>query len=135
MDEFGMTADDWRWLSWEQDKFMLAQRWKALKTLWGPPVIDERSTGRRTDGVTDYTANRDGNWTVWRAVCATVGVVLGRYWHAQVEARYRAKYGYARSSDMAYWDSHPVYGGYTVDCLWLYPGCRVSIFNDGETNL
>lgn len=134
-DEYGFTPDDWREMRWESHRDMLIQRWNALRTLWGPPVVDRLSTSRRRDGATDYTANRDGDWTLWRAVRATVGIVLGLYWHDEVERRHRARHGFTAGLDLAFWDAASIYGGYTVDCLWLYPGCRVSIFNDGETNL
>lgn len=47
----------------------------------------------------------------------------------------KKKRGYACGIDMAYWDCRSVYGGYAVECLWLYPGCRVSIFDGGESFL
>lgn len=100
------------------------QRWRALKALWLPPVVDEISTKYRHDGVTDYRDNRDDDWTFWRAIKATIGIVL---------ARFDAGDSYLGSFEMAYWDAGSTYGGYTVDRLWLYPRCRISIFNDGET--
>ncbi|MEO5586080.1 MAG: hypothetical protein ABIQ81_00135 [Novosphingobium sp.] len=134
-DEWGVTPDDYREMRWEHDRHMLGQRWKALRTLWGAPVVDAWSTAHRADGVTNYTANRDGDWTLWRAIRATIGIVLGLYWHDEIEKRHRARHGFTGGLDLAFWDAGSIYGGYTSDCVWLYPGCRVFIFNESETNL
>lgn len=130
-DEWGMTPEDWRWLRWESEREHLANRWKALKAIWGQPVVAQCTS--------QYVRNERGrgdDWTVWRAVWATIGVILDRSWTDQVEGRWKARKGrHAYGLDLAYWDATSVYGGYEVTVLSLYPRCRVSIFNDGETNL
>lgn len=135
-DDIGMMPDDHRWLAWEMDRYMLDQRWKALKALWLAPVVNEWATKRRTDGVIVHITNRDDEWTFWNGVKATIGIVLGRHWTERASERWKSRIGWcAFGIGVAYWDSNTVYGGYTVDCCWLYPRCRVSIFNDEETNL
>lgn len=127
-DEFGMSDEDWRWVRWEAEREQLAHRWKAVKAIWGKPVPARYKS--------QYVSNeraRGGDWTPWRAICATVAIVLNRNWTDKVEHRWRARYGYASGIDMAYWDARSVYGGYTGMICWLYPRCRVSIFSDGET--
>jgi hypothetical protein len=123
-DSYGMTHRDMREMYAEEDHYMAEQRRKALIALWARPVVDEISTRRRSDGVICYKASRGEDWTLWRALCASYGLIFARY----------DRDGLA-GHDMAYWDSGPVYGGYTVDVLRLYPGCRIEHFNDGETNL
>lgn len=135
-DDIGWTPDDYRELRWQYERHMLGQRWKALRTLWGPPVVNEWATGRRKDGVTVYQANRDDDWTFWRAVKATIGIVLGRHWTEDAAECWKSGHVFsAYGKGVAFWDSRSVYGGYDVDCCWLYPRCRVSIFSDGESNL
>lgn len=142
-DEFGMTAEDWRWERWQYYQYDLGQRWKALRTLWGPPIIDEDSTRRRTDGVINYSANRDDEWTFWSAVKATVAIVLNRRWTDDAERRWKARNahrsGWGRMAylgvTVAYWDAGSIYGGYTSEVCSLHPGCRVQLFNDSESNL
>lgn len=127
-DEWGMTDEDWRWVRWEAEREQLAHRWKALKAIWGKPVPARYPS--------QYVGNeraRGDDWTPWRAICATVAVVLNRNWTDKVEQRWRARHGFAGGIDMAYWDARSVYGGYTGMICWLYPRCRISIFSDGET--
>lgn len=129
-DDLGMTAEDWRWLRWEAERERSADRWKALKAIWGAPVVSPHQS--------QYVSNERGrgeDWTVWRAICATVGILLDRNWTDKIEARWRTRHGFASGIDMAYWDARSVYGGYTGMICWLYPRCRVSIFSDGETFL
>lgn len=127
-DEWGMTDEDWRWVRWEGECEQLAHRWKALKAIWGKPVPARYPS--------QYVSNeraRGDDWTPWRAICATVAIVLNRNWTDKVEQRWRARHGFAGGIDVAYWDARSVYGGYTGMICWLYPRCRISIFSDGET--
>lgn len=129
-DEWGMSEEEWRWERWEYEQERLRDRWKALKALWLRPVPSKNPS--------QYVANESGrgdDWTFWRAICATIGVVLDLAWTDAIEARSRARRGFVAGIDMAYWDARSLYGGYAVSVLWLYPRCRVSIFSDGETFL
>lgn len=132
-DECGLTLDDYREMTWEHDRYMLGQRWKALKALWCPPVVDKHRTAGRRDGVIVYIANRDEEWTLWRGIRATIGLIFN------VRPRLDPQTGnYVngwRASSMAFWDSGPVYGGYAVDVLKLHSWFGVELFNDGETCL
>lgn len=131
-DEFGMTDQDHKDLYRELRRLDRYHRWRALKALWLPPVKED--VGRGKQRTRDA---RDDDWTFWRAVLATVGLVFDRHWTDKAEDRHKARTGkrYVESYDMAYWDAHDTYGGYDVMVLWLYPGCRVSIFSDGESFL
>lgn len=127
-DCFGMTDEQWRWVRWEYRREHARDRWKALKALWGKPT---RSTS--TSQYVDLARDKGDDWTIWRAICASIGVILDRNWCDVDEERLIAKQGSrAYGLDMAYFDARSVYGGYEVTVLWLYPGCRVSIFSDGE---
>lgn len=120
-DPGGPTVSDMQEMYAEVDRYNAEQRRKALVALWTPPVVDTVATKRRRDGVICYTSNRGDDWTFWRALCASYGLIFARY----------AKDGMG-GFDMAYWDAGPVYGGYTVEVLRLYPGCRIKHYNDGE---
>lgn len=136
-DEIGMTREDLRWLRWENERDDLRHRWRALRAIWCKPVL--------ADDWYDKTIKRDArgdDWTLGRAVKATIGILLNRRWTDKVKRKAEEKrkkslrkswgfYGYG----MAFWDNHRTYGGYAVMVVWLYPGCRVSIFSDGECNL
>lgn len=127
-DSFGMTAEEWRWARWEFRREHARDRWKALKALWCKPV---QSTSRSQ--YVDLARDKGDDWTIWRAICATIGVILDRNWCDVAEERLMARKGSrAYGLDMAYFDARSVYGGYEVTVLWLYPSCRVSIFSDGE---
>lgn len=132
-DELGMTPDDHRWLAFDIYQHGLGQRWKALKALWCAPIVDEVSTRRRTDGVIDYIQNRGEDWTLMRAIRASIGLILG------LSPRHDPKTGnwhrWWDSLELAFWDNHSVYGGYTVDVLQLIGWFGVECFNDGETCL
>lgn len=129
-DDLGMTDEDWRWVCWESERERLADRWKALKALWGKTVRSARPSQYVGNG-----RSRGDDWTPWRAICATVGIILDRNWTDDVEQIWRGRHGFCPGVDMAYWDARSVYGGYEVTVLWLYPRCRVSIFSGGESGL
>lgn len=110
------------------------QRRRALKALWLPPV----PTTRKKDPYADFRDNRGDDWTFWRAVRATIGLVLARYQTDAADERQRercrrkGRLVWVESWDMAYWDAGSTYGGYTVDVLKLHHRCRIAVFNDGE---
>lgn len=81
------------------------------------------STRHRTDGVIDYERNRGEEWTLWRALVATVAVILDR--------RHRGG-DYMASVDLGFWDSRSDGYGYSYGYLHLYPGWRVEVGTDGE---
>lgn len=93
--------------------------WTALRRLWSGPVVQHV---RKSDGVTIYSANREEEWTFWRAVRASIGIVLRRY---SEDGR--------GGLPLAFWNSHQDGYGYSFDYLTLYPGCRVEVASDGET--
>ena len=119
-DEYGMRRDDWRWLRWDIEREDLLQRWRAIKALWGEPIKSPARRGEWTifDG---YERNRDEEWTGWRAVLATVAILLDR----------RGS-DYRSSVNLAFWDARDTYGGYEIMRLTLSAGMRVEIFSDGE---
>ncbi|MEE8610132.1 MAG: hypothetical protein V3V60_08455 [Sphingomonas aquatilis] len=123
-------ADGWD-LTLKQERELVAsmraydreQRWAALRMLWGRPIIDVWSTRRRTDGVIDYERNRGEEWTLWRALVATIALILDR--------RHRGG-NYMASVDLGFWDSRADGSGYSYGYLHLYPGWRVEVGTDGE---
>lgn len=133
-DDLGLTPDDWREIWWGEVCHERLMRWRALKALWLPPVKcrprDRRKGWTIYDG---YERNRDEEWTFCRGVRASIGLVLG------LRPRLDPKTGnyrtWSSSVSVAYWDSGPTYGGYSVEVLNLHPWCRVDLFNDGETCL
>lgn len=134
-DQFGMTDEDWRWVRWEDEREMLSHRWRALKALWLKPVVDQRATQRRTDGVICYHADRDEEWTLAGAFLTTVAIIIDRRWGQRDVERYKARTGcsFVFGKSMCFWDSRATYGGYEVMICDLYPGVRYSIFSDGES--
>ncbi|MBI0530319.1 hypothetical protein D9602_02960 [Sphingomonas sp. TX0522] len=140
--EGAADADGWE-LTPQQERELAAslraydreQRWAAFRMLWGRPVVNVWSTERRTDGVIDYVRNRSEEWTLWRAIIATLALILSRY-HGQREVeRYCARTGrlYIPRRDLGFWDSRADSGGYGYGYLELYPRCRVSVGWDGES--
>ena len=119
-DEWGMTKSDWDQIAAAQIEHDKQQRRKALRAIWLPPVVDSI---RESDGCIIYRDNRGDEWTFLRAVKVTLAILLHRR---------NIKDEMGESLDMAYWDSAKTYGGYTVDCLWLYPRLTYQIFNEGE---
>ena len=128
-DEWGLTWFDWQAI-WDEDDLVRHElQRRALKALWCKPVVSKV----RSDGVICHRDGRGDDWTLGRALLATLAIFMGREWHDGAEARWGP--GHRHSRDMAFWDGLPVYGGHTVEVLWLYAGCHFSIFNDGETSL
>jgi len=126
----GMTLADFDDMYAEVDRYNAEERRKALRALWGRPG----AWGRDGD-----ESGRGDDWSIWRALQATVGLVFARYWSDEADRRWAwrlgKRYRYSYGHDMAFWDAGPVCGGYTVEVLRLYPGCRIEHFNDGEVNL
>lgn len=111
------------------------QRVGALAMLWGPPIVDQASTRRRTDGVVDYSRRRQKEWTLWRGILATVAIVLNRR-HGRRQAvlqKRRSGSSYVASLDLGYWSARSDGYGYSAMLCWLYPGVRVEIISDGES--
>lgn len=144
-DQWGMLPSDHEEITASIREEDRRQRRAALAALWGPPVLDYV----RYDGVSIFKRSRDEEWTFWRAIQATVGLVLGRYWNDEAAARWERRSTLAHALfgrpnpyrfrlpglTLVYWDNRRVYGGYSVEVLQLYPGCRIEHFNDGETSL
>ena len=118
-DEFGLTEADWAKLRREAFIERHIQRFKALVMLWGP-AIRSKPRGRKPWTVYDgYDRSRGDDWTFWRAVRATLGIVLCRY-HLD---RHGPTY---HGMDMGHWDLVRGWG----DRWWrleLQPYCRVEI--------
>lgn len=110
----------WQEIAVEEHRWLYVQRFRALKALWLKPVVDRV----RRDGVVEHRDGRGDDWTVWRAIKATIGVAFDLQ-HSCDE--------YRGSMDMAFWDSVSVYGGWESTCLSLYPGCKIRIYTDGDT--
>jgi len=110
------------------------QRWAAFRMLWGRPIVDVWSTRRRTDGVIDYERNRGDEWTLWRAVLATLALLLNRRHGQRQIDRHEARTGEwcVDYHDLGFWDSRADGYGYSFGYLHLYPGWRVEVGSDGE---
>lgn len=134
----GLTADQEAEITASIREYEREQRWRALKALWLPAVIDEAATARRVNKTVCFRDNRGDDWTFWRAVRATIGLLLARYQTDEHDREFmrlgRRKwpiFGY----EMAFWDSEVTYGLYAVDVLQLFPRCRISVFNDDESSM
>lgn len=121
-DGLGMTPQHWRELLWENDRERLRQRWSALKAIWYEPATPTTCFGR----------GDEFNW--WNAACATLALLLGRFWGDADEARWKRRLGakYIWGRDVAFFDNHQSYFGWSHMAVKLYPGLRVEIFSDGE---
>lgn len=113
---------------------------RAIVALWGRPLKTKARDTRKGWTIYDgYTRNRDEEWTVWRAVLCTIAILLRRYWSDDAQHAWAKRHGknscWADTPTLAYFDCWPVYGGYNAEIVQLAPGCRFSVFNDGETNL
>lgn len=133
-DDVGLTPDDYRAIWWGMEREHLRQRIKAVRTMWGKPTKSRPASAKKGWTVYDgYSRNRDGDWTFWRGVRATIGCLFN------ITPRLDPKTGnwvrFWDSLSIAYWDSGPVYGGYTVERLNLHGWFGVELFNDGETVL
>lgn len=128
-DECGVSDWDWHEMRSEEDRIRRRDRWQALVALWWLPK--RQPPRRRSEGWTvhdGHERNRDEEWTLWRALLATVAIVTGRD-HTQ---RQVDRYGHEDSWNIAYFGAGATYGGYDVMVVQLYPRCRISIFSDGE---
>lgn len=129
-DDCGMTSEDWRWLLWELERERILARWKAIKALWGKPKLAKYPCQFVT-----FERARGDEWSFWRAVRATIGLAFDLEWTDDMARKARQRGRCSTGMDLAYWDNRSVYGGYSVWVVWLYPGFRISMFNDGETFL
>ena len=131
-DEWGMSAEDRRFLAWELDQEERRHRFKALKALWG-----HRGPKVWYSGCEGNSAGKGDDWTFWRAVRMSLALIFGRQWGQVDEDAYERQTGrrFCKSFNMCFWDNGPTYGGYTVMVGRLCPGLRCEIFHDGETFL
>lgn len=119
-DKYGMTPDDWRAMAWHARRYDDLNRLRALRALWGKPIRSKPRDSRVGWTVyDDHERNRAEEWTFWRALRATVALVLGWRGHSY------------KSVSLCYWDCWPVYGGYSGMSLSLH-GWTVEIVDEGE---
>lgn len=90
---------------------------------------------------------RDEEWTLRRAIMATIACYLGREWGDTHAHRWRDRHPianragervrplYVPSTPLCYWNSHSDGYGYSFEYLSLHPGLRVSLDHDGESFL
>ena len=119
VDEFGMSEEAWRWERWEYQREALRERWAALRMLWGKPIRDRWEGSIRARGE---------EWTFWRAVKATIGIILDR---RHTDAHGKSWLG----MDMGHWDYR---SGGCGGCSWsamvlqLHAWCRIEILSDSD---
>lgn len=149
----GTRADAWA-NSFAEWKYSRVLELKALAALWGPAVPHRARNCRKGWNVYDgHVSNRDEEWTFFRAVWATGAIITRRCWGQRQIDRARERFerrknnlrwdgerweywsAYPSGRQMSYWDSWggaSSYGHYAIE---LYPGCRISIYHDGESGL
>jgi hypothetical protein len=104
----------------------LLERSAALRMLWGPVIRHRARDARKGWTVYDgHERDRGEEWTFWRAIIATVAILISR--------RHRDKDFPSDSWDLGYWDSHSDGYGYSFGYLHLWRGARVEIGRDGES--
>lgn len=114
-DEFGMAPDDHAEVAWSIHQHQLQQRYAALYALWAKPVV--RRT--RKDGVKEYQRARTEDWTIWRAVRASIGLVFGIY-------------GQSYGTELAFWDAGPTYAGWSAQVVSLCGWVAIDHYDDGD---
>lgn len=138
--------DDWAYGLTEEEDAQLAadyrhhdrsERFKALCMLWGPAIVNEGATRGRRDGVTVYSRDRGEEWTFFRAIRASVALILNRRWSQDQVDWHEKRTGrtWAESFDLGYWDAASDGYGYNNGYLNLYHGWRVEVGSDGESFL
>lgn len=115
-----------------------AERWAALRALWGPAIRNEPRDRRLGWTIYDgHVRARDEEWTLLRALSATVGIVLGLRWGDAEDRRWERRHGqsavWAPCYDLAFWDSRSDGYGYSSMQLHLRAWFHVEIFSDGES--
>lgn len=125
-------VDDWA-DRWEVRSRGLWHACKAIAMLWWPQVPNRRNGGwQRGWSVYDgYVSGRGEEWSLWRALLATLAIILGRFWRDSDEQRL----GFRCGLDLGHWDYGRTYGGWDCMVLNLYPRCRVTIESDGDWEL
>lgn len=113
------------------------QELRAIIALWGPAIRHRARDSQKGWTVYDgYERNREEEWTIWRAMLCTIAILLGRRWSDAAEARWARRHRqagiWAPTPMLAFFDARDNYGGYDVTIVQLAPGCRFSVFNDGE---
>ena len=124
----------------EYDRYQRRLELRGIVALWARPIKSKPRDGRKGWTIFDgYIRNRDEAWTIWRAVLCTIAILLRRYWSDDAQHAWAKRHGksscWADTPTLAYFDCWTIYGGYNAEVVQLAPGCRVSVFNDGETNL
>jgi len=113
----------------------VGQRWCALKALWLPAIVKHV----RRDGVKILERGRGDEWTLFGALCATIGITLDLRWTDAHDRAWRRRHRrasvWALNLDLAFWDSRSDGCGWSAGTLHLRPGCRVEISWDGESFL
>lgn len=136
-----MKAGDWdrieREAYAEEARYRRRQELRGIVALWARPIKSRPRDPRKGWTIYDgYERNRDEEWTLWRALVCTVAILLGRHWSDAAAERWACRHGksscWAASPNLAYFDSRSTYGGYDVMVVQLAPGCRFSVFSDGE---
>jgi len=133
----GLTEEQDAQLAADYRRHDCGERLKALRMLWGPAIVDEASTRWRRDGVVDYIRNRGEDWTVWRAIVASLALIMNRRHRQRHVDRHQARTGSCciPSVDLGFWDSRSDGYGYSFGHLELYPRWRVEVGSDGESFL
>jgi len=133
--------DDWHRIEREayaeEARYHRRQELRGIVALWARPIKSPPRDRRKGWTVYDgHERNRDEEWTVWRAIVCTVAILLGRRWHDDASARWERRNGksavWASRPDLAYFDAVTTGCGYDITRVQGAPGCRFSVFSDGE---
>ncbi|SFP62469.1 hypothetical protein [Sphingomonas rubra] len=121
----------------EEARYRRRQELRGIVALWAPAIKDRPRDSRKGWTIYDgYVRNRDEEWTLWGAIVCTVAILLGRRWHDQAIKRWEKRYGkswaWAPTPDLAYFDARSTGSGYDITRVQGAPGCRFSVFSDGE---
>lgn len=135
-----MTEDDIDAAYRDEARYYRQQELRAIVALWGRPIRNEPRDRRKGWTIYDgHVRNRDEEWTIWRALVCTIAILLARRWSDDAETAWMWRHGkascWADTRRLAFFDAHDIYGGYEITRVELAPGCRFSVFSDGEMNL
>lgn len=121
--EFMSEADDAEMYAGERRQQLL-DRLNGILMLWGPAIRNR--PGKNWTIYDGYIRQRGDEWTLWRAVRATMAIILNRH-HGDAHGRRLDNW------DMGHWDAGTAGNGYSSAMVcWLYPRCRFQIFSDGD---
>lgn len=118
-------------------RYQRRQELRGIVALWGPAIRSRPRDPRKGWTVYDgHERKRDEEWTIWRAIVCTVAILLGRCWSDDAAGRWANRHGrsscWAPSPNLAWFDARDTYGGYEIQRVQLAPGCRFTVFSDGE---